>query len=167
LLVAAGLGAGCSGASGLLGGAAPAAADAPGSLGNDDPRARPVAVAWTSARAQRCGFFFDAGKLRSSYLAFEAREAGGDQLAKAEQTFDSTFKTIRQRVAADPDYCSDTKSAEIKKDLTRHLAGDFTPNFPKAKVVESCGFFGCGDGNSKPWTPDGYWAEQAAKNAGR
>ena len=43
--------AGCSGGmSGFLGGAAPAAADAPGTISNENPMARPIAVAWTSAR---------------------------------------------------------------------------------------------------------------------
>lgn len=165
ILAAAALAAGCSGgASALLGTAPPAAADAPGSLKNEDPLARPVAVAWTSARAQRCGFYFDPGRLRSSYLAYEARQSGAEQLVKFEKTYDSTFKTIRERVAEDPNYCTDSKSAEIKKDLTRHLAGDFTPNLPKAKVAESCFFFNCG-GPEKPWTPEGFWADQAAKNA--
>jgi hypothetical protein len=167
LLAAAGVLAGCGGgASGFLGGAAPAAADAPGTMSDDHPMARPIAVAWTSARAQRCGFYFDPAKLRTSYLAFEAKQSAPEQLAKAEKTYDSTFKTIRERVTEDADYCSNAKSAEIKKDLNRHLAGDFAPNFPKAKVVESCGFFGCGDGSSQQWTPDKFWEEQNRKNSG-
>ena len=162
LLAAAGLGAGCSGASGLMTGSTPAAADAPGTLNNEDPAARPVAVAWTSARAQRCGFYFDSAKLRSSYLAFEARQSGTD-LAKAEKTYDSTFQTIRQRVASEPNYCTDAKSAEIKKDLTRHLAGDFRPDFPRPKVVESCGFFGCGGSSDEPFSADKFWEDQRRK----
>ena len=47
--------------------------------------------------------------------------------------------TISGRVSANPDYCTDKKSAEIKADLTRHLAGDYTPNLPKPKVETSCG----------------------------
>ena len=108
----------------------------PGGIGNDSPMARPIAVAWTSARAQRCGFYFDPGKLRASYLAYEARQSNGEQLAKSEQSYDTTFKVIRERVSADPEYCTDKKGAEIKADLQRHLKGDFTPNFPKPKVVE-------------------------------
>ena len=161
LLGAAGLGAGCSGgASGLLTGSTPAAADAPGTLSNEDPVARPIAVAWTSARAQRCGFYFDPAKLRSSYLAFEARQPGAD-LAKAEKTYDSTFQTIRQRVGSEPDYCTDAKSADIKKDLARHLAGDFKPDFPKPKVAESCGFFGCGGGSTgEKFSAEKFWEDQ-------
>jgi hypothetical protein len=162
LLAAAGLGAGCgNGASGLLTGSTPAAADAPGTLNNDDPAARPIAVAWTSARAQRCGFYFDPAKLRSSYLAFEARQSGPDQLAKAEKAYDSTFQSIRQRVASEPDYCSDAKSANIKKDLTRHLAGDFRADFPKPKAAESCGFFGCGGSSEEKFSADKFFENQA------
>ena len=169
LLAAAALHAGCSGASGLLTGSADGAG-APGKLGNDDPTARPIAVAWTSARAQRCGFNFDPGKLKASYLAYEAKQAGADQLAKAEKSYDTTFKTIRERVSGDPDYCTDRKSAEIKADLTRHLAGDFTANMPKPKVVGSCGFFGfgCGDGSGdRPWSADQFWKEHEARQTGR
>ena len=168
LLAAAGVLAGCSGGmSGFLGGAAPAAADAPGTISNENPMARPIAVAWTSARAQRCGFYFDAAKLRTSYLAFEAKQSAPEQLAKAEETYDSTFKSIRERVTEDPDYCSDAKSADIKKDLNRHLAGDFAPNFPKAKAVESCGFFGCGGSSSESWSAEKFWEEQNKRNSGQ
>src|SRR5262245_39728297 len=169
MLAAAAVLVGCSGgASGLLGGET-AAADAPGAgLNNDDPAVRPVAVAWTAARAQRCGFYFDPGKLRSSYLVFEARQSSPEQLAKAEKSYDSTFKTIRERVAADPDYCSDGKSADIKKDLTRHLAGDFSPNCPKPKGAETCGWFGCNSARSdEPFDSKKFWTEQDKKNMGR
>jgi len=163
LAVAAALGGCGGGGAGLLTGSTAAAADAPGALSNDDPAARPVAVAWTSARAQRCGFYFDPTKLRSSYLAFEARQAGSDR-AKAEKTYDSTFQAIRQRAASDPDYCTDAKSAEIKKDLTRHLAGDFRPDFPKPKVVESCGLFGCAGSSEEKFSSERFWEEQSRRN---
>jgi hypothetical protein len=164
LLAAAALQAGCSGASGLTTGTA--AADAPGGLTNDSALARPVAVAWTSARAQRCGFYFDPAKLRASYLAYEAKQSAGEQLAKAEKSYDTTFKVIRERASSDPDYCTNRKSAEIKADLQRHLAGDFAPNLPKPKVVESCGFFGCGDGSGeKQWSAEKFWEEQARKDS--
>jgi hypothetical protein len=130
-------------ASGLTTGATPAG-DAPAAISNDDPLARPIAVAWTSARAQRCGFYFDPTKLRASYLKYEAKQSGSEQLAKAEKTYDSTFNVIRDRVSSDPDYCTDRKGAEIKADLQRHLAGDFTPKLPQPKKVDTCGIWGCG-----------------------
>jgi hypothetical protein len=171
LLSAAALAAGCSGASGLLGDSASAAADGPAKLGNDNPDARPIAVAWTSARAQRCGFNFDAGKLKASYLAYEAKQSGAEQVAKAEKSYDTTFKTIRERVSGDPDYCTDRKSQEIKADLVRHLAGDFTPKLPQAKKVETCGFLGlaCPEARrDEAWDAKKFWEEDANKrNAGR
>jgi hypothetical protein len=165
LLAAAALLAACSGASGLLGGSANA--DAPGKLDNDGPEARPIAVAWTSARAHRCGFFFDPAKLKASYLAYEARQSSPEQVARAEKSYDTTFKVIRERVSTNPDYCTERKSREIKADLVRHLAGDFTPNLPQPKKVDSCGFFGCpearGDG---PWDTKKFWEEDQARRDG-
>jgi hypothetical protein len=141
---AVGLTACSNGVSGLVTGTtAVSAADAPGGITNESPMARPIGVAMTSARAKRCGFYFDAGKLRASYLAYEARQTTREQLGSFEKSYDSTFKVISERISGEPDYCTDQKGTEIKADLTRHLQGDFTPNFPKAKVVESCGFFGC------------------------
>jgi hypothetical protein len=158
LLVAAGGLAGCGGSgAGLLTGATAAAPDAPGTVKSDDTLARPIAVAWTSARAQRCGFNFDPTKLRASYLAYEAGASPPDQLVKAEKTYDSTFKTIRERVGGDPEYCTDSKSAEIKKDLTRHLAGDFKADLPVPKKQETCGFLGCPDGDSNKWDQKKFW----------
>lgn len=144
LLMSAGLLAACgNSASGLTTGAAPAAGDVPAAISNEDPLARPVAVAWTAARAQRCGFYFDPTKLRASYLAYEAKQSNAEALAKAQKTYDSTFGTIRDRVTSSPDYCTDRKSTEIKTDLQRHLAGDFSPKLPQPKKVETCGIWGC------------------------
>jgi hypothetical protein len=163
LLVAAGL-AGCGGSgAGLLTGATAASADSPGTLKSDDPLSRPIAVAWTSARAQRCGFNFDAKKLRASYLAYEATQSPPDHLAKAEKLYDTTFTSIRAHVGADPEYCTDRKSADIKKDLTRHLAGDFKPDLPEVKKQETCGFFGCAEAGSGDWDTKKYWDDQAKR----
>jgi hypothetical protein len=150
LLALTALHAGCgSGASGLT--TASVAGDSPG-IANEDPMARPIQVAWTSARAQRCGFNFDTVKLRTSYLGYEQRQGtGGDQFNKIQSTYDTTFKTISGRVSSDPDYCTDKRSTQIKADLQRHLAGDYTPNLPKPKVEVQCGgFFGgsCDSGAS-------------------
>jgi len=168
MLAGAALHAGCSGgASGLITGAAPAAADAPGSLTNEDPLARPIAVAWTAARAHRCGFHFEPTKLRASYLGYEAKQSSAEQVAKVEKSYDATFKVIRERVSADPEYCTDRKSAEIKADLQRHLAGDFTAKIPQPKKVESCGFFGCPTTSSEPWDAQKWWDDEAKKRMGR
>ena len=165
LAAAFGLGGCGGGASGLTTGAT-LPADAPsGGINNEHPMARPISVAWTAARARRCGFYFDPGRLRGSYLAFEAQQgAAGDQMAKIQSTYDSTFNTISHRIGADADYCTDKKGADIKADLQRHLAGDFSPNLPRP-VVESCGFFGCSSSSAsadKPFDSKDFWKKQDA-----
>ena len=135
--------------------------DAPAAISNDDPMARPVAVAWTSARAKRCGFYFDPAKLRTSYLAYEARQASGEQYAKIEKTYDTTYKTTSEKVSQDVDYCSDRKALEIKTDLERHLAADYSPNLPKPKIVASCGVFGCAPSQVDNFNSKKFWTDQA------
>jgi hypothetical protein len=137
---------------------------------NDDPMARPAFVAWTSARAKRCGFFFDAAKLKAAYLAYERKQgASPDNLANIEKTYDQSFKSTSDTIWANDDYCSEKKGAEIKQELSRHLAGDYTPNFPKPKVVADCGFFGCGQVPSdEPFDSKKFWQKNDAdKVSGR
>lgn len=128
-----GSGAGLSTASIL--GEAPAgiSGDAPG-IKKDDPMARPIQVAWTSARAQRCGFNFDPARLRSNFFAAEQR-AGADvaRIGQMEKVYDQTVVKVRASIDGGDTYCTDKKSAQIKADLNRHLAGDFAPNFPENK----------------------------------
>jgi hypothetical protein len=137
---------------------------------NDDPMARPTFVAWTSARAKRCGFFFDAAKLKASYLAYESKQgkSAGD-LANVEKVYDQTFKSTSDTAWASDDYCSEKKGVEIKQELARHLAGDYTPNFPKPKVVADCGIFGCSSAVSdEPFDSKKFWQKSDAdKVSGR
>jgi hypothetical protein len=162
LLAAHGVGAGCSGSGGLAT-TTVEDPDAPaGGLRNDNPQARPVAVAWTVARAKRCGFYFDGAKLRTSYFAFEASQGNtGEKLAAIEKIYDSTYKTISDKVSADAGYCTDKKGAEIKAELQRHLAGDFNPNLPKPKVVQACGLLGCASPVSdQPFNTKDFYEKQ-------
>jgi hypothetical protein len=141
LIAATAIHAGCGSSAGVLGGG-DLPSDAPAVINNTDAMARPVQVAWTAARAQRCGFFFDPAKLKANYIAYEGKQGGaGEQLAKIQQTYDSTFQTTSTKVSADAGYCTDKKSAEIKVDLNRHLAGDYAPNLPKPKVAHCGGLF--------------------------
>lgn len=169
LLAATALHAGCgNSASGLTTGDV-GKGDGPAGISNEDPLARPMHVAWTSARARRCGFYFEPEKLRATYLAYEAKQgAAGDQLAKFERSYDTTFRTTSERAAADPNFCSDRKSAEIKPELQRHMAGDYAPNFPKPKPVAACGFFGCGSAPSdEPLDSKKFWQAQDANRTRR
>ena len=91
------------------------------------PEVRPTAVAMTSARAARCGFYFDPAKLRQSFLT--AQSASGvkpEDLAKVQQTYDGTYARFSKALATDEGFCSEAQVADIKLDLNRHLAGDFT-----------------------------------------
>jgi len=140
-LVAASL-AGCSGSSGLTTGALLGEDKPPPAPANDAP-ARAFQVGTASARAVKCGFNFDPAKLKTSYLAYEKQQPGGQDTAKVERIYDVSFNGVAKAVAAEGDYCSDGKTRQIKADLTRHLAGDYTPNPPKAEQEEQ-GLFSWG-----------------------
>jgi hypothetical protein len=165
LLAGTALHAGCGNSAGGLttGSTGALPADAPGTFSNADPMARPVAVAWTSARAKRCGFYFDPAKLKINYLAYERMQgAAGEQLTRIEQSYDTTYKTTSDRISGDTRYCSDRKGLEIKADLQRHLAGDYTPNLPQPKAVANCGIFGCPETgvSDQPFDTKKFWTEK-------
>ncbi len=175
LLITAGVVVGCGGGGGgtdnIITGTTASAAEVPGNLPPESPLARPTAVAWTSARAEKCGFYFDSAKLRANYLAYEAQQSTPDQLAKAQQAYDTTFKMIGQRVASNPDYCTDRKSAEIKAELTRHLANDFSVMKVAAQNEENCGWLGWGcTPAARPddkWDSEKWWKDEERTRTGR
>jgi hypothetical protein len=94
-----------------------------------DLLARPVQVAWTSARAVKCGFVFNPDQLRANFLASEA-QAGNtpEQMQKIEQAYDYTLDSINRSIRDDLNYCNKERTAAIRKDLNRYLAGDYTPS---------------------------------------
>jgi hypothetical protein len=142
--VAAALG-GCSAGSGLTTGAL-LGEDKPAAPVNDGP-ARAFQVGTASARAVKCGFNFDPAKLKNNYLAYEKLQPGGQDITKVERIYDVSFNGVAKAVAAEGDYCSDGKTRQIKTDLTRHLAGDYTPSPPKVEQEEGL-FSGWGNGGS-------------------
>jgi hypothetical protein len=142
-------------------GEAPAAAsgDRPG-IRRDDPMARPVQVAWTSARAQKCGFNFDPARLKANYIASEQRSgADAQRLAMVDKSYDMTVTKIKSTIGNADSYCSERTTAAIKSDLTRHLAGNFEPNFPEDKA--QAGFLEkAGDNTSHGrWDPKTAWRD--------
>ena len=152
---------GCGTSSAGLGNSNLLPADAPDVISNDDPMARPIAVSWTSARAKRCGFYFDPAKLRTNFLAYEAKQgAAGEHYAKIEKTYDTTYRTTSEKIALDADYCTDRKAHEIKADLERYLQGDYTPNLPKPKPIASCGFSGCTSSGDPKFNDKKFWSDQ-------
>ena len=100
----------------------------------DDPLARPTQVAWTSARASHCGFMFDPTQLRANYMAAEM-QAGNtpEQMQKIERAYDYTLQSVTATIKDDLRYCNKERTAAIRKDLNRYLAGDYTPSARMAR----------------------------------
>lgn len=139
---------GCSAGSGLTTGSL-LGDDKPAAPAVADPSARAFQVGTASARAVKCGFNFDPGKLKTNYIAYEKQQAPGQDTSKIERIYDVSFNGVAKAVAAEGDYCSDAKTRKIKADLTRHLAGDYTPNPPQEEEEAGGGLFsGWGSGGS-------------------
>lgn len=124
-----------------------------------------------SARAVKCGYNFDAARLKSSYLAHEAgRGANNDEVGRAEKIYDVAYNGVMKAAATEANYCSDRKTAGIKADLGRLLAGDFEPP-RKAVVAEKkddgglfSGWFDGSSGDSGPaFGSNDWWDKQREK----
>lgn len=101
----------------------------------ETPGMRAAQVAAVSARAAKCGYNFDAAKLKSSFLSAEISQgAGAQDMGKIEREYDTIRSKVAATIAADPDFCTERKTREIKVDLTRHLAGDFSA--PASKKID-------------------------------
>jgi hypothetical protein len=99
-----------------------------------DPLARPIQVAWTSARASFCGFMFDPVKLKNDYMVDESRR-GTDpqQLKRLSEAYDYTLKSVTDTIKNDPQYCNKERTDAIRADLKRYLAGDYAPTAKLAR----------------------------------
>jgi hypothetical protein len=151
-------------------GEAPAGAtgDRPG-ITRDDPMAQPVQVAWTSARAQKCGFNFDPVKLKANYMAAEQRGgADAGRMGQIEKTYDMTVTKIKGTIASADTYCTDRQSQIIKADLNRHLAGDYSASFPEDKKVAEGNFFSkaTDQTNHDKFSRDSFWRDYEDKKNG-
>ena len=104
------------------------------------PTDRLVQVSAVSARATRCGYYFDPEQLKASFLAGE-EQAGTppDQVQKMSGEYEVLRKKVLAATLADEGYCTEGRAREIKASLTRHLAGDFNP--PSARKVAGGGSF--------------------------
>ncbi|WP_045836303.1 hypothetical protein [Hyphomicrobium sp. 99] len=97
----------------------------------NDPLARTMDVAATSARAIKCGYNFDPVKLKNQFLTSESAANPADA-AKLPQVYDTAFNGVSKALAdKGADYCTPLKVARIKLALTRHLGGDYTPAPPE------------------------------------
>ena len=120
----------------LFGGDAPKAAP----VIQNDASARALQVGGLVARAQKCGFNFDAAKLRTQFLATESAQSPADA-AKTAQIYDTAERGVARALAGKgEEYCSQAKSNIIKAALNRHMAGDYTPD-PAAPAEDAGGLF--------------------------
>jgi len=120
---------------------------------------RALHVGATSARAQKCGFYFDPDALRTNFLAAEAaRGTPPDALAQTERSYVYTTKSIALKIPNAEVYCTAARTEKIKTSLQAALAGNFDP--PVKKVVaatDNGGLLGLFDGDGEPekkWDPN-------------
>jgi len=95
----------------------------------NDPMTRTLQVSRTAAKAQRCGFHFDAARLKGTFMASEGGQPGADvaELAKLDKVYGGSFNGTMRATTADEAYCSPARTKHIKDELGRHLAGDYAP----------------------------------------
>ncbi|MBN9354657.1 MAG: hypothetical protein J0H04_12055 [Hyphomicrobium denitrificans] len=137
---------------------------------NNDPATRTMDVAATSARAIKCGYNFDAPRLKNTYLSHEASlGVSADQVSQADKIYNVAYNGVTKAAAEDPNYCSDRKTQTIKADLGRLLAGDFEPP-PKKVVAKQDGIFdGWFDSSGEDKGPkfgSGDWWDSQKEKAG-
>jgi hypothetical protein len=112
---------------------------------NGDPTSRAFQVGTVAARAKKCGYNFDTDKLKASFLASEMGNGAVDaDVTRMTQIYDVAYNGVTKAIAADPQYCTEQKTASIKTDLSRHLAGDFTPSVVKKAPTDEGLFSGWG-----------------------
>ncbi|MFY0615655.1 MAG: hypothetical protein JXQ99_29270 [Hyphomicrobiaceae bacterium] len=100
---------------------------------------RALHVASTSARAQKCGFYFDAPALRTSFLTAEAaRGTAVEVLSKTSQSYDYTALKVASAIKQSETYCTKARTASIKTSLQGALAGNYDPPVKNA-VAQSSG----------------------------
>jgi hypothetical protein len=140
--------AGCSAGSSLstgslFGGSKEPIAQAAPTVATSDPTSRAFQVGTVSARAVKCGYNFDPQKLRASFMAAEVGAgAATADIPRIEQIYDVAFNGVTKASAADPAYCTEARTKEIKAELARHLAGDYAPAPRKQIAADSGGIFG-------------------------
>ena len=102
---------------------------------------RAVQVAWTAARAQYCAFGMDRNKLRAPTIWLSRLPGGAppETMQSIEKMYDTTYEAFYARIRGIENYCSKERIEEIRPEIRRHLAGDYTPSArkpPKADPSE-------------------------------
>ncbi|MFM1816584.1 MAG: hypothetical protein RLZ98_3279 [Pseudomonadota bacterium] len=99
---------------------------------------RAIHLGAMSARAAKCGYNFDSAKLRQDYLSYETTATGApDAVTKATEAYDKSNLLVAKAIAKDEAYCSATQTKQIKADLVKALAGDYTPPIQKQRQAVS------------------------------
>ncbi|MEO1281931.1 MAG: hypothetical protein AAFR75_03935 [Pseudomonadota bacterium] len=148
----------------LTGGAAkPAAA-----VDTNTPSARALQVGSAAARAMKCGYNFNAAGLKSKYLAAEASAGiGVAEIQKLDRIYESGYAGVSKAVTNPDVYCTGAKTATIKADLNRHLAGDYSARKRKVAKADDGLFSGWGDyvPEKGPAFGSDTWWESQRENA--
>jgi hypothetical protein len=131
----------------------------------NDPMMRTLQVSRTAAKAQRCGFNFDAAKLKGGLMASEGSQGGVDvaELAKLDKVYSGSFNGTMKATTADEGYCTEARTKHIKAELARHLAGDYAPGaaFKDPNADDDGGLFSGSGGLFDPKS-DGTTFKQAS-----
>jgi hypothetical protein len=71
---------------------------------------------------------FNPEQLRSDFLAAEIRSGiPQEQMQKIAQAYDYTRESVLATIKDDLRYCNKERTAAIRRDLNRYLAGDYAP----------------------------------------
>ena len=120
--------AGCSGGLSIGSGTQDSVSQPAPSAPASTPTQRTVQVAWTAASARYCAFGLNPQKLKGDYLAWErAQGLPPETIQNLDAMYDKAFLTFYAKVKDTPGYCSKAKIEEIRPEINRHLAGDYTP----------------------------------------
>ena len=128
----------------------------------DEPTERALHSASTSARASKCGYNFDAGRLREAYLASEAAAgASPEQMAKLGQSYDFTRTTVSKQISNAEEYCTEDRTRSVSAALTKQLAGDFKAP-TKPPLPKSAGWWDSG-ATQKPFDKEEVFTPRSAR----
>ena len=111
----------------------------------DTPTNRAMQVGITSARAVKCGFNFDAGKVKSGFLASQAQAGSAvEEMGKVEKVYQASYNAIAKSAAQKENYCNPQRTQLVKADLSQLLAGNYAPQRMHPQEEEDAGLFSVG-----------------------